>query len=74
MDNDLIEFMHRENLRLYAKQLVHETSVARRKQLIRLLATEEAAEQSRAAEPKSLRQIVSRFSALATMILDTRPR
>ena len=41
-----MEFVRRENLRLYRKQLAKETDEARRRQLIRLLAAEEAEAQS----------------------------
>lgn len=60
---DLVEFVHRENMRLYKKQLAKETDEARRQQLTRLLAMEEAAGQSRAEEPNALRQLVGRFPA-----------
>ena len=60
---DLVEFVHRENMRLYKKQLAKETNEARRNQLIRLLAMEEAEAQGRAGEPNPLRQLVGRCSA-----------
>ena len=59
----LVEFVHRENLRLYTKQLAKETDETRRRRLlIRLLAAEEAEAQS--SDPKALGQLIDRFSVM----------
>ena len=53
MKTSLESFIHRENIKLFKKQLADPTKEARRKMLLRLLAEEEAKDEQFVPKPKA---------------------